>query len=89
MLNKGGFLDAESYNMILARKFPNGTASKDVLAYVKEQDGKCTQQEDSYSCKIYYYATLCISQSVELRFKELTELKTIYDLNAVHRFDGC
>lgn len=89
MLNEHGYLNIDSYNLILNRRFPDGTPTQDMLAYVKQQEGKCTQQGDGYACSIYYYATLCLVQHINIRFKELAGLKTIYDLNAIAASDGC
>lgn len=89
MLNENGYLNIDSYNLILSKRFPDGTPTQDVLAYVKQQDGKCTPQGDGYACSIYYHATLCLVQHVDITFKELAGLKTIHDLNAIAASDGC
>ena len=86
MVSSAGTLDIVTYEQALLRRFPMGTGSAEVIQYVTSHGGSCRPGDSGYSCVLYYYGTICMSEYVHITFKGT---EAIYDLRAEKSYDGC
>lgn len=86
IVNDDGSLDMVAYESALGKKFQVGSPTKKLLSYVESQGGTCASKNNEYSCRIYYYTTLCIASYVDITFNGL---EVINDLKVNKGSEGC
>ena len=88
LLDAEGIPSTAVYEAAINAKFPAGTPSSDVVAFVQELGGSCERLERAkqYRCLLPYEATFCLVRSVVLVFDSTSPIDHI----AVGSWiDGC
>src|SRR4051812_12741158 len=70
LLNEKGLVDKAAYAAAMSAKFPVGSATAPLKAYVAESAGECHPREQALWCEIAYRGGICYAAMVGLSVVE-------------------
>jgi hypothetical protein len=87
LYEKDGSFNEAALNGLLLSRFPVGSSSSNLEAFVLSFNGKCSQSSESLNCNIIETGTFCAQQSINIEAKIISG--TIQALAAQKKSDYC